>query len=142
MFVIDATNARLGRLASFVAKRLLDGEEIVIINAEKAIITGDPQVITERYLERRKRGSPHHGPFFPKRPDLIVYRAIRGMIPRKKSKGREALKRLKIYLGKPTEIKGEIMRFEEHQKPIECKFITIYELSKRLGWVDKRVKQG
>ena len=142
MLVIDATNARLGRLASYVAKLALKGEEIAIVNAEKAIITGDPQMVTQRYLARRQRGSPHHGPFFPKRPDLIVYRAIRGMVPRKKAKGREALRRIKIYLGVPDELKDkEITRFAEMQKPIECKYITIYELSRRLGWVDKRLKK-
>ena len=140
MLVIDATNAILGRLASYVAKRLLEGEEVVIINAEKAIITGDPQMVTQRYLEKRSRGSPHHGPFYPKRPDLIVRRAIRGMLPRKKAKGIEAFKRLRVYMGKPVNVdESSILKFASMQKPIECKYITIYELSRRLGWVDKRV---
>jgi len=138
--IIDATDARLGRLASYVAKLIMKGERVTIINAEKAIITGDPDVVAEKYLERRRRGSPHHGPFFPKRPDLIVYRAIRGMVPRKKSKGREALRRLTVYMGEPKNIKSdEVIKFREMQNPVECRFIRIEELSKRLGWVDKRV---
>lgn len=134
MMIIDATDARLGRLASFVSKKLLQGEKIVIINAEKAIITGNPDVTVEKYLGRRQRGSPQHGPFFPKRPDLIVRRTIRGMLPYKKPKGRKAFKNLRVYIGKPNDVEGEIVKFAEKQKPVKCRFITIYDLAKRIGW--------
>ena len=134
MMIIDATDARLGRLASFVAKKLLQGEKITIINAEKAIITGNPDTTVEKYLQRRQKGSPQHGPFFPKRPDLIVRRTIRGMLPYKKPKGRKAFKNLRVYIGTPEGLEGEIIKFAEKQKPIRCRFITIYELAKRIGW--------
>ncbi len=132
--IIDATGAKLGRLATFVAKKLLDGEKIIIINAEKAIITGNPDNIVEKYLQRRQRGSPQHGPFFPKRPDLIVRRAIRGMLPYKKPKGRKTFRNLKVMIGEPKRVEEKIIKFAEKQKPIKTRSITIYELAKRIGW--------
>ena len=134
MMIIDAENARLGRLASFVAKKLLQGEKIEIINAEKTIITGNPDSTVEKYLRLRRKGSPQHGPFFPRRPDLIVRRTIRGMLPYKKPKGRNAYKNLKVHIGVPDGLEGEIVKFTEKQKPIRCRYITIFELAKRIGW--------
>lgn len=131
MLVIDAEGAVVGRLASFVAKKLLEGEEVYIINAEKAIITGDPKVVVEKYLDRIRRGNPHHGPFFPRQPHRILRRAIRGMLPYKKAKGRNALKRLKVYVGMPDELKDkESIKMKEKKR---CKYITLLELSKRIG---------
>lgn len=131
MIVIDAEGAVLGRLASYVAKSLLNGNEVHIINAEKAIITGDPKVILEKYLNRINRGNPHHGPFFPRQPHRILRRAIRGMLPYKKAKGRDALKRLRVYVGVPEELKDkEAIKMKLKKK---CKYITLLELSKRIG---------
>lgn len=131
MLVIDADGAVLGRLSSFVAKKLLEGEEVHIINAEKAIITGDPKVVLEKYLDRIGRGNPHHGPFFPRQPHRILRRAIRGMLPYKKAKGRNALKRLKVYVGVPEVLKDkEAIKMKEKKK---CKYITLLELSKLIG---------
>lgn len=136
MLVIDADGAVMGRLASFVAKKLLEGEEIHIINAEKAIVTGDPKLVLEKYLIRIRRGNPHGGPFFPRQPHRILRRAIRGMIPYKKPEGRRALKRLKIYVGTPEEFKNkEVTKIKEKKR---CKYITLLELSKRIGgWKER-----
>lgn len=107
MTVIDANNLILGRMASIVAKKLLNGEEIRIINAEKAIISGRKDATFERYRRYVDRGSREFGPHFPRRPDQIVVRTIRGMIPHKKMTGREAYKRLKVYIGVPQELSKE-----------------------------------
>ncbi len=135
--IIDASGAILGRLASEVAKRALKGEEFIIINAEKAIITGNKEATIEKYLHRRQIGSPKKGPFFPKRPDLIVKRAIRGMLPYKKQRGREALKRIKVYIGVPEELNIDLTKVEKPKKTVEdisCPYIEVLELSKHLGW--------
>ncbi len=133
--IIDAKDAILGRLASYTAKKLLDGEKIIIINAELCIITGDPKQIKEKYLARRKRGSPQHGPFFPKRPDLILRRTIRGMLPYKKPKGRSSLKRLKIYIDFPKKAQGKhILQPEEIVKDVRSHFVMLGELAKSIGW--------
>ncbi len=131
--VIDATFSILGRLASIVAKRLLDGEKISVVNVEKTIILGDPQMIINKYLERISRGSPHHGPFFPRAPDRIFWRTVRGMLPYKKKKGKDALRRLKVYIGVPEKFKNEKCE-KLAQKHVKTKFITLEKLSKRIGW--------
>lgn len=130
--IIDAEGAVLGRLASVIAKRLLLGEEIIVINAEKAIITGSKERVLERFKEKRERGDPIKGPFYPIRPDKVFKRVVRGMLPRKKTKGREALKRLKVYINNPENLEGERMgkRIEE----IECKFMYLGDVCKHLGW--------
>ena len=130
MTVIDGKNAILGRLATHAAKQLLSGESISIVNAERIIITGNPANTKEKYLARRRRGSAHHGPFFPRRPDLIVRRAIRGMLPYKTNRGRNAFKRLRVYISMPEGI-GEVQKMEAS---IRTNYITIGDISKTLGW--------
>jgi large subunit ribosomal protein L13 len=132
MLVIDGKNAILGRMATQVAKKLLQGEEVSIINAEKIIITGDPASIKKKYHFRRSIGSPHHGPFFPKQSNLIVRRAIRGMLPYKTNKGRAAFKRLRIYTSVPEELKNKKAE-NIAVKEIRTNYITIAELSKAIG---------
>ncbi len=135
--IIDASGAILGRLASEVAKRALKGEEIIIINAEKAVISGNKEAVVEKYLHRRQIGNPKKGPFFPKRPDLIVKRAIRGMLPYKRKRGKEALKRIKVFIGVPEELNINPEKVERAKKGIEdisSPFIEVLELSKHLGW--------
>ena len=133
--IIDAKNAVAGRLASAVAKKLLTGEKIIIINAEQAIITGNPNSIKNRYLELKRKGTPFHGPFLPKKPDLFLKRIIRGMLPYKKPKGRNAMKRLRVYIGFPKSLEAKhIMVVEQSSKEIKSNYITIAVLSKTLGW--------
>ncbi len=127
--IIDGKNAVLGRLASAAAKKLLSGEEVTIFNAENIIITGTPQKITNRYLRLRQIGSPQHGPFFPRQPQMIVRRTIRGMLP-KERKGRAAFKKLRVYSSNPDNLQGE----HTATKTIRSNYITVGEVSKRLGW--------
>jgi len=134
MAIIDADNAVLGRLASIVAKRLLNGEEIVIVNAEKSVIVGNKEYIIEKYQERRDIGSVRKGPYYPKTPDRILRRTVRGMLPMKKSHGREAYNRLKVYMGVPREYRGKELEVIEDAKNNKLEgFITLKELSTHLG---------
>ena len=131
--IIDANGATLGRLSTKTAKRLLTGEEIAIINSEKAIISGKKSAIKARYKEKREVGTYRKGPFYPRMPEQIVKRTIRGMIPYQTPHGREAFKRLKCYIGVPKEFEGkkvEIIK-EAEKQPID--FMTIEELSRSLG---------
>ncbi|MHA1409414.1 MAG: 50S ribosomal protein L13 [Candidatus Odinarchaeia archaeon] len=137
--VIDATNTILGRLSSTVAKRLLKGEKIMIINAEKVVISGRKRSIIDHYKEKaniRTLTAPWKGPFHYRRPDRIVRRTIRGMLPFKKPKGREAYRNLIVHIGIPEDIKEEsITRIDKiDASRLRGKYITIKELSKELGW--------
>ncbi|VVB72291.1 50S ribosomal protein L13 [uncultured archaeon] len=136
MIVVDATGLVMGRLASVTAKSLLAGEEINIVNAEKALITGRRDFIFDDYQQTRTRGHKERGPYFPRRPEMILKRTVRGMLPYKMRRGRDAFSRLKIYVGVPRDLKGAQfvqpdgakMRTASNNRYIELGF-----LSKRLG---------
>jgi len=135
--VINAEGLILGRLSSHVAKRLRNGEEIVILNAEKAIISGRRKQLVEFYAHRRTRGASQtkaKGPFYPRTSDAILKRTVRGMVEYKKPTGRAALKRLRVYLGVPKEFKDVKMEtLETAKKPHLVKFVLLGDISKELG---------
>ena len=127
--IIDGKDAVLGRLSSMSAKKLMKGEEVVIINADKVIVTGRPNDIKQEYIAKRRIGSPQHGPFFPRQPNMIVRRTIRGMLPYKTDKGRAAFKKLRVYNG-DNGMQGESIAV----KTVKTKFMTMGEVGKILGW--------
>ena len=131
--IIDADGVTLGRLSTKTAKRLLNGEEIVIVNSEKAVISGKKASIKNRYKKKREVGTYRKGPFFSRMPDKIVKRTIRGMLPYQTSHGRTAFKRLKCYIGIPKEFEGKKIETLEEIKKQHTDHITIEELSKSLG---------
>ena len=131
--VIDADGSVLGRLGTNVAKRLLNGEEIAIVNSEKAIITGKKSSIKNRYKQKREVGTYRKGPFFPRVPDRLVKRTVRGMIPYQTPHGRTAFKRLKCHIGIPKEFEGKKMEVIEDTKKRPADYVTIGELSRLLG---------
>ncbi|WEU39703.1 MAG: 50S ribosomal protein L13 [Candidatus Odinarchaeum yellowstonii] len=138
--IIDATNAILGRLSSIVAKRLLEGDKIMIINAEKAVISGKKHQVIAQYKAKtniRTATAPWKGPFHYKRPDRILKRTVRGMLPFKTTRGREAYRRLKVYIGVPEGVKLETIETikDVSAGKLKNKYITIKELSKELGWI-------
>ena len=130
--IVDAEGAIAGRLGARVAKMLLKGEEVVVINAEKALISGDKDYTVQHYREKILRGDPYHGPFYPKRPDRILRRIIRGMLPIKKDKVRRAYRRLKVYISVPEELKDKINKEEIIKMEVKRlrKAITLGELSR------------
>ncbi len=132
--LIDADNTVAGRLASMVASELLKGKKAVIANAEKSVISGEPEHIIESYTHKRERGDPYHGPFYPREPDMILKRIIRGMVPRKTQKGRDAMKRVRVYISVPEEFKGrEFMKMKGTENNLRCKSMSIGELAVKLG---------
>lgn len=135
MIIYDAEEQILGRLSSVIAKKLLNGEEIIVVNCEKAVVSGIPKSKTEEYSRKVKRGDTIHGPFFPKQPDEIFRRTVRGMIPWDRTRGREAFKRLKVYIGVPEELKGkEFKKTEEADaNKLRTKYITLEKISLAVG---------
>ena len=135
--IINAEDTITGRLASLVAKRLLSGEQIIIVNAEKALISGNPGSIAKKYLTRyhiRTKSNPLKGPFFPRKPDQILKRTIRGMLPFKKSRGKEAYKRLKVYNSLPSLFEGqelEILGDTLRNNP-KSSYISLGELNTKI----------
>ena len=136
--IIDAKGLILGRLASSVAKLLLQGETVIILNAEKAAISGKKQQIVQERKTFLEVGHPRKGPYHPRRPDRIVSRTVRGMLPRRKPKGQAAYKRLRVYLGAPLEFKDKETQtiVEASADKLKSPYITVGELAKEIGaWV-------
>lgn len=138
MKVINAENTILGRLASYVASQALkSSDEFYIVNSEKAIITGSRKFILNEYLRRRKiGGSKRKGPYYPRRPDRLMKRTIRGMLPyQKRTSGRNALKRIKVYIGIPPAL--QTTKIEEPPAAVKAnkpvKYISVGELCTLLG---------
>jgi len=135
MAVIDADGLILGRLASNISKRLLSGEDVIIVNAEKSVISGSKVSIVGEYKDLMDKGSKEKGPHFPKRPDRILKRTIRGMLPYKQKRGRDAYSRLRVYIGVPNELQDKPLETIENAKAtrLSTRYIRLGELSQKLG---------
>ncbi len=137
MIIYDAEGHILGRLSSIIAKNLLEGEHVTVVNAEKAVISGNRKAIVIHYHKRVKRGDPHKGPFFPRTPDGIFRRSVRGMLPMKKPKGKEAYKRLRVHIGVSEKLKNKEDSFQKVKAAaasrLKTKSVTLGKLSIDLG---------
>lgn len=137
--IIDASDHILGRLASCVAKLALEGQDVIIVNAEKAVISGDRKSILNRVktkMKTRSLGSQEKAPSHPRRPDLFVRRAIRGMLPRKKPSGKVAYKRVKVYIDVPEEYASKpALRISEAEvsRLGRSRYIAVEDISKEIG---------
>lgn len=137
MIVYDAEGQILGRLSSVVAKKLLNGESIAVVNAENAVVSGNKKAVILHYKERVQRGDPLKGPFSPRTPDGIIRRAVRGMLPYKKTTGRGAYQRLRVYIGVPAELKSKADKFEKAKvadaAKLRTKVMTLGDVSVAIG---------
>ena len=143
--VVDARDCVLGRVASQVAERALDGERVAVVNAERAVVTGRENSVIETFRARRRQGSDR-GPMYPKRPDRIFKRAVRGMVPYEKTRGREALGRVRVYVGDPYEdgaasprgedgeaVEAEVLEDTSLDRLSNIKFVSLGDVSENLG---------
>ncbi len=139
VLIIDGENHVLGRVASIVAKLLLRGYRVYIVNSEKIVLSGPRRRVVEGYkllLEVRTHKNPYKGPKRPRNPINLVKRAIRGMLPKESDKGFRAYKRLKVFIGVPEELKDKPMiriPFAEASK-LKGPYVYISEVAKELGW--------
>jgi len=134
--VVNGEGLILGRMCSKVAKRLLNGEQIIIVNAEKIIISGKRKSKVAEAHKFLEVGAPDRGPFHSRRPDRIVRKTVRGMVPWKQPKGKVAYKRLKVYLGVPLELKDQMMETIEQANAAKLTgpHFTLGELAVAIGW--------
>ena len=145
-FVYNAEDKVLGRLASVVAKQLISakkaGEDtrVIIVNAEKAIVSGKRSSVLSDYRAKYELNHPRKGPFFPRMPDQILKRTVRGMLPyQKNSSGRNALRSLRVEIGTPSDLSGDLPDGCEWgdstkiDRPLPERFVRLGEISKELG---------
>jgi len=134
--VINAEGLILGRMASKVAKKLLNGENVIIVNAEKSVLSGKKKSKVAEAKQFLEVGAPKRGPFHYRRPDRIMRKTVRGMLPIKQPKGKTAYKKLKVFMGVPEDLKDQKMdTFAEAQATkLKGPHLTLAELAKEVGW--------
>ena len=125
--IIDATDAVVGRISTFAAKQSLLGKKVAVVNCEKAIMTGDKAMVIAKFEEKRARGGmAQKGPYHHINPEMIVKRAIRGMLPYKYERGASAFDKIKCYNGVPKEYANA--KAISLKRPIHSKFIYLSKL--------------
>jgi len=139
--VVDGSNLIAGRLASHVAKLLLKGNRVSIVNCEEIMISGTRSNIIKEYRDFLEIGSiihPDHGPYHPRRPDTIMTKMIRGMLPRKKPSGLTAHKRLRAYVGIPKQLRTlKKTQFDKAKiTRSSANYTTMANLGRTIGWTE------
>ena len=140
--VVDTTDHIAGRLSSQVAKLLLKGNRVSLVNCEKIMISGTRENIIKEYREFLEINSiinPKHGPVHYRRPDTMITKMIRGMLPYgRKPSGVEAHKRLRAHIGSPKELRSiEKIQFEKAKiKKSASNYTTMGELGRVIGWTE------
>jgi large subunit ribosomal protein L13 len=141
VILIDASNLIMGRLASYAAKRALSGNTVVVVNAERAIVSGKKASIVSEgrtRLETRTLASQYKAPVHPRRPDTYLRRVIRGMLPWKLSRGKAAFRRVKVFIGTPQEFADKQFAKLDwaDASRLRSRYITLAELSREIGGVE------
>ena len=129
--VVDSRDCIVGRVASNVAQRALDGERVAVVNAQSAVITGNEEATMDVFRKRVEVGA-ESGPYYPKRPDGIFKRSIRGMLPYKSTDGREAFENVRVYVDNPFE-EGEVLEGTSLDRLSNIKFTTLGDIAEQLG---------
>ncbi len=139
VILVNAEGLIVGRMCSKVAKRLLNGEEVIILNAEKAVFSGKKKSKVAEAHVFLEVGAPRRGPFHYRRPDRFLRKAVRGMVPYKQPKGKNAYKRLKVFMGIPLELKDQqmITFTEASAANLKGPHFTLGEMAKEIGWNDR-----
>ena len=137
--LVNAEGLIVGRLCSKVAKRLLNGEQVIILNAEKAVFSGKKKSKVAEAHVFLEVGAPERGPFHYRRPDRFLRKTVRGMLPFKQPKGKAAYKRLKVFMGVPRDLQGqEMITFTEASSVnLRGPHFTLGELASEIGWNDR-----
>ena len=140
--VVDATDHIAGRLASNVAKLLIKGNRVSVVNCEKIMMSGTRSNHIQEYREFLEINSIinyKHGPVHYRRPDTIMAKMIRQMLPYdRKPSGKEAHQRLRTYIGSPKEIKSlEKIQFEKAKiRKAPSNYTALGELCRVIGWTE------
>lgn len=135
--IVDGNNLVLGRLASKTAELLLKGKKVDVINAEQVVVTGNKERVYKtfrRRMDMTAKDNPYRGPKFYRRPDALMRRAVRGMLPYKSKRGKDAYKNLKVHIGVPEEFKDmKAEKFKEVENHLKDNYTLLGDLSKALG---------
>ena len=135
--VIDGKDLILGRLGSIVAKKLLLGETIKIVNCKDIVILGRKKYLVDRYKNKLSNKVVKQGPYYSRSPADLVRRAFRNMLPYKNQRGIDAYKRLKCYNSVPSTLIKAEKTVIENAKIDETSvfyYTRVEDISKVLGY--------
>ncbi len=137
--IVDGDSKIVGRLGSRIAKLLLNGDSVILLNADKMVISGHMRSNVENWKQRldlKDKANPEHSPYWSRRPDYFVKRIIRGMLPYRRPKGKVAFKLLRVYAGVPEEFKGKPLAKIESKTAAEMfeDSMTVRQLVEKLGY--------
>ena len=137
--IIDAKDAVLGRLSSYVAKQILMGNKVDVINCEEAVVSGKRAATMDNYIRRIDRKAPVKGPYLYRRPDMFVKRAIRGMLPFKRSRGIDAFKNVRCHIGVPENLRSENASVIENASVsmLQTDYLKVRDICRAIGWEAK-----
>jgi len=140
--VIDGRGHLLGRLASIVAKSLLQGQKVTVVRCEGINVSGNlyrNKMKYQDFLAKRMNTNPSRGPFHFRAPSKIFWRAVRGMLPHKMSRGQQALDRMRVFEGIPPPFDKlkrvvvpsalRVLRLNPRRK-----YCELTRLSSEVGW--------
>lgn len=134
--IIDAKDSILGRLSSYAAKQALLGNQVDVINCEECVVSGRKYEILDEYINRMHRKAPTKAPYFYRKPDMLVKRTIRGMLPFKRARGRTVYKNIKCYIGVPENLRNEkAVKLENAsaEKLHSADYLRIKDICKAVG---------
>ena len=133
--IIDVKGLLMGRVATVIAKKALEEEELIVINCNDVVTSGNFKDVVAHFKKKFELGGSGWGPYYIRDPARMFKRTIRGMLPWKRTRGREAFRRIKCYNTTPVEFKGTPVTFKEfhisnHSNP---KHTSLGEVCKQLG---------
>ena len=140
--VIDGRGHLVGRLASKVAKELLNGQRIVVVRCELLMKSGSlfrNKLKFHEFLNKTRNTNPRKGHIHFRTPSRMFWRTVRGMLPHKTPKGSAALGRLKVFDGIPFPYDQKrrmvvpdalkVLRLKSFRK-----FCVLGDLAQKVGW--------
>nr|QIB02602.1 ribosomal protein L13 [Eucryptorrhynchus scrobiculatus] len=140
--LIDGRGHLLGRLAAIVSKTLLQGNRVIVVRCEQLNISGNffrNKLKFMSFLRKRCNVNPARGPFHFRAPSRIFWKTVRGMLPHKTERGKQALRRLKAYEGIPPPYDRRKRVVVPGALRVIClkpgrKFCHVGRLSHEAGW--------
>lgn len=137
MTVIDAKGMVAGRIATQIAKELIRGEKVIVLNAEEAIVVGNTQSIMEKYKRRvdaAVKSNPHYGPKYSRVPSRMFKKMVRNMLPTTKRAKERIVKNLKVYNATPKELRSEkVTGYSDAKFGGRGRSMTMKEIALQLG---------
>jgi len=140
--VVDCKDHLLGRLASTIAKEIMNGQKVVCVRTEEISVSGSlfrNKLIFEKFMMHRGSTKPSRGPHHYRSPARMLWRTVRGMMNHFKARGQASLERLKVFEGCPhpfDKVKKLVIPQALRQVRLKPgrKWCRLGDFSREVGW--------